>query len=466
MPHSPRFLLARRSTCVLIFIALGFLVTHGSRAQDSQQQAPAKTESAPAKTTSPDSNSASNASEVTSRDTPATFKVRVNLVLVRAVVRDAHGNIVNGLKKEDFQISDDRKPQVISTFAVETPTSHLAPAPVSPAPGNVSEEAPSRTATIAALPQRFVALVFDDTNMIMQDTAVVRDAASRMFTALAPTDRVGIHTTSGQLVRDFTDDRESLKQSLLGIIPRPLSGSGFHDCPEVGFYQADLIENKHDPQALAVATEDAVQCAFNGDETMKAQASHLAEAAAMRSLSSGETQAEYVYRHLEEAVRRLSGMPGQRILVMVSPGFMVTKLMADSTDLIDRANRSNVVINTIDARGLYTPDLSGDIADPPRDSFRTAGFKSSYRIQMQTAQTDVLAQLADGTGGTFFHNRNDIDEGLRKAVAAPPLSYLLGFSPQNLKNDGRYHTLKKALTNKQKFNIQARHGYYAPRTLN
>ena len=54
---------------------------------------------------------------------------------------------------------------------------------------------------------------------------------------------------------------------------------------------------------------------------------------------------------------------------------------------------------------------------------------------------------------------------LRKAVAAPPLSYLLGFSPQNLKIDGRYHTLKVALTNKQKFNIQARHGYYAPRTI-
>src|SRR5256885_17127659 len=107
----------------------------------------------------------------------------------------------------------------------------------------------------------------------------------------------------------------------------------------------------------------------------------------------------------------------------------------------------------------------GDIADPPHDSFRTAGFKASYRIEAQMAQTDVLGQLADGTGGTFFHNRNDIDEGLRQAVAAPPLSYLLGFSPQNLKIDGHYHTLKVTLTSKQKFNIQARHGYYAPRTI-
>jgi hypothetical protein len=131
---------------------------------------------------------------------------------------------------------------------------------------------------------------------------------------------------------------------------------------------------------------------------------------------------------------------------------------------VDRATRANVVINTIDARGLYTPDL-GDIANPTQINGRTAGYKSSYAVAAQFAQEDVLAQLADGTGGTFFHNRNDLDEGMREAGAAPALSYLLGFSPQNLKLDGSYHTLKVTLTNKQKFGLQARHGYYAPRSV-
>src|SRR6266487_2665186 len=62
--------------------------------------------------------------EVSSRDTPTTFKVRVNLVLVRVVVRDAQGNVVPNLKKEDFQLFDNRKPQVISSFTAETPESH------------------------------------------------------------------------------------------------------------------------------------------------------------------------------------------------------------------------------------------------------------------------------------------------------------------------------------------------------
>jgi hypothetical protein len=159
-------------------------------------------------------------------------------------------------------------------------------------------------------------------------------------------------------------------------------------------------------------------------------------------------------------------MPGQRVMVFVSPGFVITTFLSlESSSLVDQANRSNIVINTIDARGLYTPDLMGDISDPPHDSQRTVGIKSSYRIAAQSAQSDILAQLADGTGGTFFHNRNDIDEGLLEATAAPAMSYLLGFSPQNMKINGAYHTLKVSLTAKQKFSIQARHGYYAPRTI-
>jgi hypothetical protein len=136
-----------------------------------------------------------------------------------------------------------------------------------------------------------------------------------------------------------------------------------------------------------------------------------------------------------------------------------------ASDLIDRATRANVVINTIDARGLYTPDSLGDIANPPAETGLTAGYKSTYRITAQGLQDDVLAQLADGTGGSFYHNRNDVEEAMRQAGAAPEISYLLGFSPQNLKADGRYHTLKVSLTSKQKYTLQARHGFYAPRTI-
>jgi VWFA-related protein len=475
----PQFPFARR---VLSFLTMTVLFGSCSllHAQNSSAPAPAAPRSATAQapptqeengkqdaTKSPNAQQPTENSELVSQDSPATFKVRVNLVLVRVVVRDNQGKVVTNLRREDFQLFDNRKPQAITYFSSETPESQALRPATTVTANEESAVTPEEVQTAAKkLPQRFVGVMFDDVHMSMQDTTVVRDAATRLFGALAPSDRVAMFSASGQFHLQFTADHDQLAKSLYSLVPRPTTGgAGFHDCPEVTYYQADLIQNKSDSQALAVAAEDAVQCAFNGDETKIAQANQMAQSASMRVLTLGDQETEYAYRHIEEAIKQLSAMPGQRVMVFVSPGFIPSTLWLETSDLIDRASHAGIVINTIDARGLYTDDLLGDIADPPRDSPRTSGFKSTYRVAAQMAQDQVLEQLAYGTGGTFFHNRNDLDEGLREAVAAPPLSYLLGFSPQNLKVDGRFHGLKVSLTSKQKYSIQARNGYYAPKTI-
>jgi VWFA-related protein len=465
MSHLP--VIARRK---ISFAILGVILiaSQGAPAQapapqeTPSQSAPAKTDTAPA---TPQAPAPSEQGEVATRDNPATFRVRVNLVLARVVVRDADGKVITNLKKEDFLLFDNRKPQVISSFSVETPAMHVVVPTTTASDAPAGETPETAAAPKVTLPQRFVAMMFDDGHMAMEDTVFVRQAATKFFGALAPSDRVGIYTTSGQLTQEFTDDRQLLNKALLGIIARPVAGAGFHDCPDVSYYQADLIENKSDTQALAVATEDALQCAFNGDPRQTSAAQALAGSAAIRAVNAGDIQTEYAYRHVEETMRRLAGMPGQRVMVFVSPGFIPSTLQTETYDIIDRALRAGIVINTIDARGLYTPDVLGDIADPPHDSLRTVGFKTSYRVAAQFANSEVLGQLADGTGGTFFHNRNDVDEGMREAGAAPALAYVLGFSPQNLKVDGRYHTIDVKLANKLKYKLQARHGYFAPKTL-
>jgi hypothetical protein len=82
-----------------------------------------------------------------------------------------------------------------------------------------------------------------------------------------------------------------------------------------------------------------------------------------------------------------------------------------------------------------------------------------------SAQDDLLAILADSTGGVFFHNNNDFNEGFRRVAEAPEYSYVLAFVPQNLKLDGSYHNLKVALKSQQKLTLQARRGYYAPKNF-
>jgi VWFA-related protein len=376
--------------------------------------------------------------------------VRVNLVFVRAVVRDANGKIIKNLKKEDFQLADNRKLQVISTFAVETPDSHVATvkmdADSGPAP---TEGTPVRS---TELPQRFMTLFFDDLHLSTQDALLSRQAATKLFAAMQTTDRFSIYTSSGQVQQDFTAERSQLEQTLQRILPRPLANRSPGDCPPMTYYQAYQIVEVNDPTALQVAIMDTAACMGTTQG-----AAQIAQMAAQREYSAGDSETQFSFRNLDGIIARMKSLPGQRVIILMSPGFFVTPQMRESADIIDRATRANIVINSIDARGLYVSSAF-DVTNSSMNPLRTQFISTEELVQ-----SEVLAELADGTGGTFFHNRNDIDQGLLQAAEEPQVSYLLGFTPQNLKLDGKYHHLKVTLTGKQKWNIQARRGYFAPR---
>src|SRR5580658_9271010 len=389
--------------------------------------------------------------EIVSRDFPATFKVRVNVVLVRVVVRDSNGKVVTNLKKEDFQLADERKLQVISSFSTETPASRVTSVRMDSA-DTTSEGTPVKA---SELPQRFVTLFFDDLHLSTQDAMLSRQAATKLFAAMGASDRLSIFTTSGRVNQDFTADREKLNDALQRILPNPLSQNSATDCPPMTYYEGYQIMDVNDPTAIAVAIQDLQNCSPISDPRT---ALSVVQAAAQRELGLGESEVQFTNQNLEALIRRMSALPGQRIIVMMSPGFFVTPVMHWSGEIIDRATKANIVLNTIDARGLYVSsayDASNSGSESP--------VKTRFMLEEETVQDEVLGELADGTGGLFIHNRNDIDQGLLQAAAEPEVSYLLGFAPQNLKLDGNYHNLKVTLVNKQKWALQARHGYFAPR---
>ena len=67
--------------------------------------------------------------EVSSQDAQPTFTTRANLVLVRVVVRDKEGRANGTLQKEDFQLLDKGKPQVITKFSMEQTVGRKVDAP-------------------------------------------------------------------------------------------------------------------------------------------------------------------------------------------------------------------------------------------------------------------------------------------------------------------------------------------------
>jgi VWFA-related protein len=402
----------------------------------------------------------------------------VNLVPVRVIVHDARGNVVTDLKESDFQIKQDGRLQVISHFSVETPASldsqvargtaaDKSPDASSYAFGDANTEAANGAAGKLTLPTRFVALVVDDAHLGIPDMIRVRLAGIRYLNNFVkPNERVALYTVSGQSQVDFTDDRAAIEAKLKSMIPRPV---GAFDpttqtiCPQITYYQADLIFNKNDPQALSVALADAQACGggFSANTAQLTVTSTVQEV-----LAAGNLSTEYSIRRLDEIVKRISAMPGQRSMVLISPGFLTSTYEYDLSQVIDRATRQNVFINTLDGRGLYTVDPLGDITqDPPvRANGATSALGDQYRVLEQNAQSDVLSNLSNSTGGFYFRNNNDLDAGLRQIASEPAVSYLLAFVPFNLKNDGSFHTIGvKILSKEEKYSVQSRKGFFAPK---
>ena len=467
---------------LLLFFLGGSLIAQTSGSPDtssqntppssppSSQQSPPQSGSAPAATSTspapPQSASvpaSTPAQEISSRDEVTTFKVKVNLVLVRAVVRDAKGKAVGNLHKEDFELLDNKKPQTITQFVMEQPGSKAAEAQQKAEKEAESESESGSPLPPPVAPDHYVAYVFDDIHLEFSDLSRVRDAAERHMITLKPTDRAAIFTTSGQGSVDFTDDRAKLHEALQRIVPRPVTRTGTAGCPDVSLYMADLIENQNDPNALQVATLDALHCMYNDDTRFLSTATTTAQSTAAQVLASGEQETRVTLSVLKDTVRHVSTMPGARTVLLLSPGFLAPRLDFDYGEIIDQALRSQVIISALDARGLYVVDPAGDISDPHPVPPQVAGQKTFYLTDAARADDDVLADLAYGTGGSFVKNNNDLDAGLQRIAAEPEYWYVLGFAPQNLKLDGRFHTIKVIVKNPPKLDVQARKGYYAPK---
>jgi VWFA-related protein len=302
---------------------------------------------------------AGQAPEMASHESQPTFTSRSNLVLVRVVVRDKKGQPNGTLQKEDFQLFDKGKPQVISKFSVEKSGGSKADAPPTTTPATAAGEKTAGEPPPIA-PDRYVAFLFDDLHLRFEDLSQARTAAEQhLGESLGTTGRAAIYTTSGHSSLDFTDDAAKLKDAMRRIQPANGSLVG-KACPNLGYYQADLIRERNDSQALEAAVQETFGCASLDPRSMRDMATSMVQSEAARVLAESAHNTQVALQSLHDVIRRMSAMPGQRSVVLVSPGFLVFERRFDLLEIADRAIRANVTINTLDARGLYTFVPGGD----------------------------------------------------------------------------------------------------------
>ena len=140
---------------------------------------------------------------------------------------------------------------------------------------------------------------------------------------------------------------------------------------------------------------------------------------------------------LQAMVRRMAVLPGQRTIVLISPGFMTPDLSTAVNGMVEEAARNGVVVNAVDARGfmLLRDTLRRAKGCPTRPCSR--GSKDMRRRSKGCSPTSWL-QLAHGTGGTLFENSNNLRGGIERAAVRPEVRYVLGFSPPQEKAYGAF----------------------------
>jgi len=394
-----------------------------------------------------------------SQETPFKIEVNANKVLVPVVVRDKQGRAVGDLKKEDFQVFDNEKPRPFAGMTVERR------GVVQSGPTGVAENGVQPPAPAPVPVQRFIVFLFDDLHMGPEEMAQAQRAASQVLDQAMSGREIGavlslsLKTNSG-----LTRNRARLQEAIKGLQARNLYKADSADCPSLDYYQADLIENKHDLDA----TQDAVRKVYNCNPSLDPKyqanvAENAADSAARRELSMGHQDVQNTYAAISAFVRTLATLPGERTLILISPGFLRIEqetLLAESR-LMELAAESNVTINALDARALYSSEMT---ACDKSSALGGPSFlrNSDYKRTADKLAEQPMAELADATGGVFYRNRNDLNEGFKQLVEAPEVVYVLELSLAGVKADGSYHRLKVKV-DREGVEIQARHGYSAPK---
>jgi len=385
---------------------------------------------------------------------PNVLKSEVNLVEVPVVVRDGKHRAIAGLKQTDFQVFDMGKKQEVTTFSMET----YAFTATTPAAGAPAGAAPAPAAETHR--PRFITLCFDNIATPFADLRAAKTAAENFVkTRLTPGDKVTVVTTASvPPTLNYIDDVPKLVAAIEAVSLQQRSADRMVECPRITGYQAYVITNHLDNDTLEGVAEEDMACKRISHSQAIQDAQSLARMVWEYSLTNSRNTL-YTIGALVDSMKQLSG---RRMLLLASSGFLSGNLEYLMDEMTTKALHAEVVINSLDAKGLYTMVPGRPVDAPPMRgrSPRAQIAELSQQSRQESAKDDGMAQLALGTGGAFYHNSNDLERGFQELGAVPDVVYILGFSPTDTAKDGKFHPLKVKLASGH-YTLQARMGYTA-----
>lgn len=338
---------------------------------------------------------------LTPQQTGPVIRVTVDLVQLDAVVNDSHGHRIADLKPEEFEVLEDGRPQKITHFSYVGGTAQDTPSQLgrNQHGGASGEESLAPFKALGAdQVHRTIVMIADDLGLSSDDIPNVRTVMkSFVDRQMQPGDLVSILTTSGGsgAMQQLTKDKRQLSASI----------------DRIHWLNARIQLTWYDP----VHKYDS---AYGVDAASEVEnESNRRLNAIRRPLLGMGTLGALTY-----AIEGLRDMPGRKAIVLFSDGFPQS-----AGGIIQQATRASVVVYTLDPRGLVSFFLTA------ADVCNTAGCNPKIEVaRRQRAYQDSqksLDELARGTGGIFFHDNNDLFQGLTNALDDIGSYYLIGYQP-------------------------------------
>jgi len=350
------------------------------------------------------------------------IRVTSELVQTDITVVDKQGSLVNGLKREQFELRVDKKPRPILFFEQVKAGSATEEAQLAAARG-VS----AVTKTPAAAPDRgrTVFFYFDDFHLGTGSMDQGRKMVARFIEReMGQNDEIAIGSATGQVgfLQQLTDNKAVLRLALQRLRARPFTVSDGQR-PPMTEHQALLIEN-NDPGVLGFFVEQLLKempGVTNPEEWVKGRARQILEQANYATSNTLTT--------LDSLVGALKNVPGRKLLFFISDGFSLDTRRSGYLKLrllTAQAAKSGVVIYSIDARGLIASlsDASTPLAADPTGRLAKAEMGAISESQ------DALNAIARDTGGRAFFNNNDLSIGVTKAIKETSNYYLIAWHPE------------------------------------
>ncbi|MEO8041654.1 MAG: VWA domain-containing protein, partial [Acidobacteriota bacterium] len=304
---------------------------------------------------------------------------------------------------------------------------------------------------------RIITFVVDDGNCraSLIGMKASREALEKFITTqMLPDDVVAIYQTrsGSSMFQQYSSDKTQLLRAARKIRWYPAAGGcapsdgSFYDAARIN---TEVIGTSQGAKGISEESEDAKK---------------------RRELNEDRSHDNQVVGSLgvlRYAIRGLDRLPGRKVLFFMSDGIplqardgQILQAVDQLRDLSDLANRSAVVLNTIDIRGLFDTSMieARDRVSTIDNAIATEAISDRRARDVRSSQ-DGLSFLAGETGGNFFKNENFLDAPIGRALAIEKGYYLVAYEPEDGTFKGKYFNKIEIKLNRPNLRVSSRSGF-------